>query len=56
MPPLFPAGGRYGLPADFLISPEGIVLEAHYGEHADDQWSVDDVLSIAARYARSPAK
>lgn len=51
MPPLFPKGGRYGLPADFLISPNGIVIDAHYGEHADDQWSVDDVLSIAAKHA-----
>jgi hypothetical protein len=50
MPPLFPEGGRYGLPADFLVSPDGIVLAAHYGEHADDQWSVDTVLLLAARH------
>jgi hypothetical protein len=56
MPPLFPKGGRYGLPVDFLISPAGIVLDAHYGEHADDQWSVGDVLAIAARHARNPAE
>jgi peroxiredoxin len=51
MPPLFPEGGRYGLPADFLVSPQGIVIAAHYGERADDHWSVDAVLSLAACYA-----
>jgi hypothetical protein len=49
MPPLFPEGGRYGLPADILVSPDGLVLAAHYGQHADDQWSVDTVLSLAAQ-------
>lgn len=48
MPPLLPKGGRYGLPADFLIAPDGTLLAAHYGEHADDQWSVDAVLQLAA--------
>ncbi len=33
-----------GLPADFLIDPDGRVLAAHYGTHANDQWSVDDLL------------
>ncbi len=42
------AGGRLGLPADFLIGPDGVVLAAKYGTHADDQWSVDDVLAQAA--------
>jgi hypothetical protein len=50
MPPLLAEGGRYGLPADFLVSPDGVVLAAHYGDHADDQWSVDTVLSLAARH------
>ena len=45
MPPLNPAGGRYGLPADFLIAPDGSVVAAKYGEHVDDNWSVDDVLA-----------
>ena len=44
-----PTGGRLGLPADFLIAPDGTVLAAKYGAHADDQWSVADVLSHAAR-------
>ena len=33
-----------GLPADFLISSDGRVLACKYGSHADDQWSVDDLL------------
>jgi len=37
-----------GLPADFLLAPDGTVLGAHYGRHASDQWSVDDVLGLAA--------
>lgn len=46
-PPLNPAGGRYGLPADFLVTPDGRIEACKYGEHADDQWSVDDVLALA---------
>jgi peroxiredoxin len=49
MPPLFPDAGRYGLPADVLVSPDGSVLAVHYGEHADDQWSADHVLLLASR-------
>lgn len=42
-------GGRLGLPADFLIAPDGRVLAAKYGEHAYDQWPVDELLALAAR-------
>jgi peroxiredoxin len=42
-----PHGGRFGLPADFLIAPNGRVIASKYGEHADDQWSVDEMLSLA---------
>jgi peroxiredoxin len=35
-----------GLPADFLLDPDGTVLAVHYGRHADDQWSVDQLLDI----------
>jgi hypothetical protein len=45
-PSLNPAGGRFGLPADFLIAPDGSVLAAKHGEHAYDQWSVDELLAI----------
>lgn len=48
MPPTAPNGGRFGLPADFLIAPDGEVLACRYGEHAHDQWSVGDVLTLAA--------
>lgn len=40
------AGGAFGLPADLLISPRGRVVAAKYGVHADDAWSVDDVLAL----------
>lgn len=35
-----------GLPADFLIDSDGTVVAAHYGRHADDQWTVDQLLDI----------
>ena len=46
-PSMNPEGGRYGLPADFLIGPDGAVLACRYGEHLDDNWSVDDLLALA---------
>lgn len=46
-PAAFPEGGRFGLPADFLIAPDGGILAAHYGGHADDQWPVTEVLRLA---------
>jgi len=42
-----PEGGPLGLPADLLISPEGKVVASHYGRHAYDQWSVDELLALA---------
>jgi hypothetical protein len=53
LPPLVPPGGRYGLPADFLIDPSGTVIARRYGEHADDQWSADELLAHA-RGLRTP--
>lgn len=47
--PLAPKGGNFGLPGDFLIAPDGRVVAAKYGEHAYDQWSVDELLSLAAQ-------
>jgi AhpC/TSA family len=38
-----------GLPADLLIDPTGRVVAAKYGTHADDQWSVDELLELAVR-------
>jgi hypothetical protein len=46
-PPIKPAGGSTGLPGDFLIASDGRVIASKYGEHAFDQWSVDEVLSLA---------
>jgi peroxiredoxin len=37
-----------GKPADFLIDSDGTVLARKYGRHADDQWSVDELLELAA--------
>lgn len=48
-PSLNPSGGRFGLPADFLIGPDGKVLGVKYGEHANDQWSVAELLELARR-------
>jgi peroxiredoxin len=45
-------GGHLGLPADFLIDARGAVVAAKYGKHADDQWSVDELLG----YARDAAQ
>ncbi|MGK3989533.1 peroxiredoxin-like family protein [Sorangium sp. So ce136] len=51
-----PRGGRLGLPADLLIASDGRVLAAKYGEHVDDQWSVDELLTLArAERPRPPA-
>ncbi|MFG1785069.1 peroxiredoxin-like family protein [Rhodococcus oryzae] len=37
-----------GLPADFLIGPDGTVWAVRYGRHAADHWSVDEILNEAA--------
>ena len=42
-----PEGGRLGLPADFLIAPDGTVVAEKRGQHAYDQWSVDELLTYA---------
>jgi hypothetical protein len=47
-----PEGGRLGLPADFLIAPEGELIAVHYGKHAFDQWAVDEVLDKARAWRR----
>src|SRR5438128_5940140 len=45
--PIKPTGGPFGLPADFLIAPDGRVAAVKYGEHAYDQWTVDELLGHA---------
>ncbi len=47
VPAVNPHGGRLGLPADFLIASDGRVLACKYGAHAYDQWSVDEILTLA---------
>lgn len=47
LPPLNPPGGRFGLPADFVIDSSGRLAAVHYGRRADDQMSVDEVLAAA---------
>ena len=42
-----PNGGILGLPADFLVRPDGTIKAAHYGKHADDQWTMDEMLALA---------
>ena len=56
LPPTSPEGGRLGLPADFLIAPDGRIVACKYGEHAYDQWSVDELLGLVKRRqgGRSP--
>jgi AhpC/TSA family len=51
-PSLRPAGGRFGLPGDFLIAPDGRTLASKYGTHANDQWSVDELLSLVPKKNR----
>jgi peroxiredoxin len=44
---LGPTENHLGMPADFLIAADGAVVARKYGEHADDQWSVDELLRLA---------
>lgn len=56
VPEVRPKGGSLGLPADFLISTNGRVLACKYGAHAYDQWSVDELLTLAAGVHRAHAR
>ncbi len=47
--PLKGEGGSDGLPADFLLDGAGRVRAVHYGKHADDSWSVEDVIAQTKR-------
>ncbi|WTW97853.1 AhpC/TSA family protein [Streptomycetaceae bacterium NBC_01309] len=50
-PAATPHGGRLGLPADFLIAPDGRIVAAMHGTHVYDQWSVDRILELARVHA-----
>jgi peroxiredoxin len=43
-----PGEQHMGLPADFLIRPDGQILAAKYGRRVDDHWSVDELLGLAS--------
>jgi len=45
--PIVGEGGHSGLPADFLIDATGAIVAVRYGSHANDQWSVDEVIALA---------
>lgn len=40
---------KRGLPAEFLVSPDGRVLAAKYGGAVNDHWSVDEILELAKK-------
>jgi len=46
--PANPTNGTLGLPADLLIAADGRIVAVKYGSHAYDQWTVDELLTIAA--------
>ena len=46
--PIDGEGGHLGQPADFLINARGEIVALKYGAHAADQWSVDELLALAA--------
>jgi peroxiredoxin len=54
-PSLHITGGRFGLPADFLIATNGSVIASKYGVHAYDQWSVDELLGLIPSQEILPA-
>lgn len=50
--PMTPTGGPFGLPADFLIAPDGRLAAVKYGKNAYDQWTVDELLEHAGAAAK----
>jgi len=47
--PTAPTNGNLGLPAEFLISAAREIKAIKYGRHAYDQWTVDELLTIAGQ-------
>jgi hypothetical protein len=45
-----------GLPADFLIDPAGRVVALRYSRHANDQWSVDELIELALTHCSDPRR
>jgi peroxiredoxin len=52
--PLAGGSDQSGLPADFLLDNKGEIVGARYGRHADDQWSVEEVVALAHFHHRQP--
>jgi hypothetical protein len=54
--PVLPANRQQavGLPADFLLPPDGHVLAFKYGVHAHDQWPVDDLSTLPVSTSELP--
>ena len=50
IPPMLPTGGQLGVPADFLIASDGHVIATKYGQHAYDQWTVDQLLTHSSHH------
>jgi peroxiredoxin len=40
-----------GIPADFLVGTDGRLVACEYGNHANDGWSVDELLTRARQHA-----
>lgn len=49
IPPLKAPGGNTGLPADFLIDTYGVIMACKYGKHADDQWSIAELITVVKK-------
>lgn len=45
-------GEHDGLPADFLLDERGVIVAVKYGSHANDQWSLDEVIALARSRGR----
>ena len=43
--------GILGLPADFLVGPDGRVVACHYGTLAYDNWDADALLALAEAHS-----
>jgi peroxiredoxin len=44
---LDPSEDHLGLPADVIVDRKGMIRSVHYGTHADDHWSVDEIIARA---------
>lgn len=47
--PFVGGSDQTGLPADFLLDRSNVVIAARYGSHANDQWTVDELLELAVQ-------